>query len=487
MAVGAGGMMSCVIDDHGALWFWEAGKKVCWSVFEHPEIVRDVNMKAEVLKVACGSGNHVLALVRPVEGTAGVAVYSWGDNKHGQLGLGHEVSMPTPQLLSGKVAVEVNATALIACGAFHSVVVPSACTTIGNSALYESGGSVCWTFGLGENGQLGHGTSASSSHPKPVQGLPKAEPIVAVDCGLFHTSVELSSGSVWAWGMEGGCGLCPGIGASGGDALTPILMLRKLSSQLSSTSSTLVCGAAHTIAGDCNGLVLWAWGRGQHGALGRGVLEDCWAPCQVKWPPSQMKSGTCNQSSQTKVEVADPLKLHPSLQSVGDGEMSGRFPDNALYSQSLEEIQRLKAELTSAQSRANLLHFLVYGRSMTDAAYGPVRIDGGRDVFSQGPAAISQSLVSDWEKEMEEASDDILAHLENFYRGMRGKVKDEMLRRKTEAWCRMYSASSTGHISSGTQNGRGTSEARILANQGDYQMSYSAKELEGLSQKLRLL
>lgn len=149
--------------------------------------------------------------------------------------------------------------------------------------------SVCWMFGQGENGQLGQGATANQAYPVPVEGLPN-ERLRTVACGLFHTAVVTETGDVWVWGMEGGLGLCPGIGPPGarsGDALSPVRVFGESSGNCHPVTGSkgITCGAAHTVTMSNGGMDLWAWGRGQSGVLGLGHTSDSWFPCPVVWPP----------------------------------------------------------------------------------------------------------------------------------------------------------------------------------------------------------
>lgn len=157
--------------------------------------------------------------------------------------------------------------------------------------------SSCWTFGQGENGQLGNGFRENSHTPAVVEALPTHERIQAVACGLFHTAVVTESGDVWVWGMEGGLGQCPGIGPPGsktGDALTPVRVFGESSARCNPMSGLkgIACGAAHTVTVANGGQDLWAWGRGKNGVLGFGHSSDSWFPSPVVWPPGTQPSGS---------------------------------------------------------------------------------------------------------------------------------------------------------------------------------------------------
>lgn len=164
-------------------------------------------------------------------------------------------------------------------------------STMKESAGVDGRVSVCWTFGQGENGQLGQGTTANLSTPAPVDRLPSRERLRTVVCGLFHTAVVTETGDVWVWGMEGGLGLCPGIGPPGarsGDALVPVRVFGDSSAKFHPVTGSkgIACGAAHTVTVSNGGRDIWAWGRGQSGVLGLGHSSDSWFPCPVVWPPN---------------------------------------------------------------------------------------------------------------------------------------------------------------------------------------------------------
>ncbi|KAK9101089.1 hypothetical protein Scep_024519 [Stephania cephalantha] len=300
-SVQAGGMMSLAIDKLGGLWIWGncppqssiGNGEFSLVSISTPLPVWDFHGHT-VVKVACGN-EHVVALVTAGETFEGgdLMCYSWGGNNHGQLGLGDRQSRLRPELVEAFHLGCPWEAYQVACGAFHTAVLT--CKKDGymlNSSHSSDVGleekeTICWTFGLGDNGQLGHGNTNTLLSPKAVQGLPPDVLLISVDCGLFHTSVVSSAGDVWSWGMEKGLGLCPGasfVGTDPGDALTPL----RISSDDGPTfldPVQVVCGAAHTVLVTDKGYKLWAWGRGRSGVLGRGNAVDSYSPCLVMWPP----------------------------------------------------------------------------------------------------------------------------------------------------------------------------------------------------------
>ncbi|KAJ7397165.1 hypothetical protein BTVI_137957 [Pitangus sulphuratus] len=103
------------------------------------------------------------------------AVYSWGKNDFGQLGLGDTEDRDCPSYVG---ALEHWKTVFISCGADHT-------------AVLSKEGLVC-TFGAGEAGQLGHNSTRNELMPRVVAELWGAR-VSGVACGRQHTLVYVPS------------------------------------------------------------------------------------------------------------------------------------------------------------------------------------------------------------------------------------------------------------------------------------------------------
>ncbi|NXN57794.1 HERC5 ligase, partial [Rynchops niger] len=103
------------------------------------------------------------------------AVYSWGKNDFGQLGLGDTEDRGCPSYIG---ALEHWKTVFISCGADHT-------------AVLSKEGLVC-TFGAGGAGQLGHNSTRNELTPRVVAELWGAR-VSQVACGRQHTLVYVPS------------------------------------------------------------------------------------------------------------------------------------------------------------------------------------------------------------------------------------------------------------------------------------------------------
>ncbi|XP_076886403.1 ultraviolet-B receptor UVR8-like [Bidens hawaiensis] len=412
-----GGMMSVAIDDLRSLWIWgncpsqdtpNEGEEFTLLATHTPLPVWDFHGQT-VVKVACGN-EHIVALVNSDvthEGGGDLVCYSWGNNNHGQLGLGDTEVRAAPQMIRTFNTESSWAAYELACGAFHTSILEY---KKGDGVFLKS---VCWTFGFGENGQLGQGTSKKASHPEIVKSLPVNVWLISVDCGLFHTSVVSSVGDVWSWGMGNGLGLCYEE-SEGGDALTPRVI--SCNGQDGSNGSNfpgpiqVACGAAHTVLVADNGYKLWLWGRGRSGVLGNGQVVDFFDPNLVLWPPLDQ----------------DFEKNEPQTINVGNNDET--YEENS--SKDLTEIER---ELYIMESYASILHGSIFGRPFEKANDIPVSL------MKLGSFDVGKL----WDEMLESCDSDTLVQLEMFYRNMLVGVKDKIMKRKIKGMVKECLESST--------------------------------------------
>lgn len=413
--------MSFAIDSQGSLWMWgscppqkEAEDGVfslvssfipqpIWHFYGHI-----------VTKVACGN-EHVVALVSAGE-TLGqgdeLLCYTWGSNNHGQLGLGDNEARLHPQLVDTFNEASSWLVYDVACGAHHTAVLTRR-KAISSESLSEEKCYRCWTFGLGDNGQLGLGTTNSSSSPKQVDDLPQSLVMVSIDCGLFHTCVVLEDGNVWAWGMEKGLGLCPDARFSGGDsgdALSPIrIVSREMPNFICPVQ--IACGAAHTVLVADGGYKVWAWGRGRNGVLGSGNTLDSFVPCLAMWPPLHTDFED-EKSFQTSVN-GNGTKSEHELDKVIELERK--------LSLAMDEVQHLQSKLSVIERYAGILHSSIFGTPFEE-----------KDLPSSLRHWGIFNVEREWENMIESVERGKLVRMEAFHRHMLASVKDRIMNRRIE-------------------------------------------------------
>ncbi|CAB3379995.1 Hypothetical predicted protein [Cloeon dipterum] len=134
-----------------------------------------------VVQVAC-SDYHTLVLTSDRE------VFSFGWNKYGQLGLGHNEDQSLPKKLD-----------FFAAG---GVVTAVACLVFSSLALLDSGQVFVW--GKNEDGILGHSEDdvEKQNIPRKVPGL-EGITITRIVCGLNHALALSNDGKVYSWGWNG--------------------------------------------------------------------------------------------------------------------------------------------------------------------------------------------------------------------------------------------------------------------------------------------
>ncbi|RKP13010.1 regulator of chromosome condensation 1/beta-lactamase-inhibitor protein II [Piptocephalis cylindrospora] len=138
----------------------------------HPEVITALQ-GLRMLDIACGSF-HSVVLAETGD------IYTFGWNKHGQLGLGDtqdpEVDLGGPQLVNFPAGGEVNVQS-IACGTHHTVVLDDAHRV--------------WATGWGKWGQCGEKRSQSTFHPLLLPSTASAGAL-HIRCGPWCTFVRVS-------------------------------------------------------------------------------------------------------------------------------------------------------------------------------------------------------------------------------------------------------------------------------------------------------
>src|SRR5262249_6387473 len=142
-----------------------------------------------------------------------------------------------------------------------------------------SGAVTCW--GSNSNGQLGNGTTVSSTAPVPVSGLAGA---VRVAAGLDFTCALVGTGAARCWGA----GRLGQLGNSvHADSSLPVTVSDRAGSSFPPglDGGTIAPGAWSACVALASG-DLRCWGNNGYGQLGNGTTVDSAIPVAVGLPPA---------------------------------------------------------------------------------------------------------------------------------------------------------------------------------------------------------
>uniref|UniRef100_A0A3B3D0M2 E3 ubiquitin-protein ligase HERC2 n=1 Tax=Oryzias melastigma TaxID=30732 RepID=A0A3B3D0M2_ORYME len=237
-------------------------------------------------------------------------IYGWGHNHRGQLGgiEGAKVKVPTPtealatlrpvQLIGGEqtlfavtadgklYATGYGAGGRLGIGGTESVSTPTLLESIQHvfikKVAVNSGGKHClalssegevYSWGEAEDGKLGHG-NRPCDRPRVIESLRGVE-VVDIAAGGAHSACITASGELFTWG-KGRYGRL-GHGDSE-DQLKPKLVDALQGHRV----IDVACGSgdAQTLCLTDDDMV-WSWGDGDYGKLGRGGSDGCKVPMKI--------------------------------------------------------------------------------------------------------------------------------------------------------------------------------------------------------------
>ena len=163
----------------------------------------------------------------------------------------------------------------------------SLATGAGAHSLLDAGGTV-YACGLGADGELGDGSTASQPTPTPVVGLPHVE-VAALVSSWQGSGALMDNGAYYDWGFNRAGQL--GDGSTTNSDLPVRVHLPLPVTQVSQGGSRPTNG--QTLALLANGS-LWAWGSGSYGQLGLGNRREAASPVEVSLPPTVRFSEVCS-------------------------------------------------------------------------------------------------------------------------------------------------------------------------------------------------
>uniref|UniRef100_G1PZC4 RCC1-like domain-containing protein n=1 Tax=Myotis lucifugus TaxID=59463 RepID=G1PZC4_MYOLU len=232
------------------------------------------------------------------------ALFAWGANSYGQLGLGHKEDVFLPQQLNdfckpvcvrriagggGHSAVVTDGGSLFVCGLnkdgqlgighTEDVLYFTPCKSLIGCPIQQVACGWDFTIILIENGQVlscGSNFFGQLGVPHAIELLREED--VSIAAGLRHALAATASGIVFQWGTglaSSGRRLCPG-------QTLPLFLTAKEPSRVpgleNSKAICVVAGSDHSASLAETGKV-FTWGRADYGQLGRELeSEEGWRP-----------------------------------------------------------------------------------------------------------------------------------------------------------------------------------------------------------------
>lgn len=239
-----GQFTACVVREDGALY--------CWGDDTHGQLGIGRRLSSTVAGplVTIGASDITAGDRHTCAWNASTA-WCWGDNSYGQLGDGTTISKSVP------------ASIVLAAPSWMSAGTASTCAIDGGVAK-------CW--GKNRNGQLGDGTSIDRVAPTPVVDLGA---VIQISTGVNHTCAIDTNGDVWCWGANGQGQL--GTGDNNG-AMRPARVANNFRAKRIAAGDQITCAIDQADRAFC-------WGSDANGELGDGEPEaDSNVPVAVSLP-----------------------------------------------------------------------------------------------------------------------------------------------------------------------------------------------------------
>ncbi|HEB27305.1 MAG TPA: hypothetical protein ENI05_05945, partial [Porticoccus sp.] len=254
----------CAVTPHGALFCWGFNNFGQLGLGFYPErsLPRMVpglsggSGASSVVDVALGS-THSCALL------GSGAIKCWGKNKFGQVGIGFDT-----YFTSSPVEVE-----LFGGGVSDNIAVSISSGSDHNCALLDTNEISCW--GENNKGQLGNGKYVDSYIPVMVNAFDSVkvgEDKISLALSSYSSCVLMDSGEVWCWGWLGR-------GHAASDYSHAPVVVRSIDDKGSYPMAVSTSGGHYCAINSDGGVE--CWGNNDDGQLGNGSKIDSVEPVHV--------------------------------------------------------------------------------------------------------------------------------------------------------------------------------------------------------------
>uniref|UniRef100_A0A8C9NN57 E3 ISG15--protein ligase HERC5-like n=1 Tax=Serinus canaria TaxID=9135 RepID=A0A8C9NN57_SERCA len=245
-----------------------------------------------IVQIACGD-QHAMALSR------GGELFTWGQNTHGQLGVGSQTTLtPKPQLVERIKGIPL---AQIAAGGAHSM-----CVSL-------SGAVFSW--GKNSFGQLGLGDTKDRDCPTYVGALEHWK-TVFISCGADHTAVLSKEGLVCTFGAGGS-------GQLGHNSTQNELLPRVVAELWGARVSHIACGRQYTLVYVRSLDKFYFFGSDDEGQLEDERKHNQLIPLPINSPVNTGKSchsnDHCREKGASKKGIKIPAGVHQCFARCKEG------------------------------------------------------------------------------------------------------------------------------------------------------------------------
>ena len=254
VSIGGDNYISTVaIKTDGTMWSWGGNGDGNLGINNRTYYSSPVQVPGTTWKDVSNGADWVLAT--KTDGTA----WAWGKNSHGYLGLNNKTEKSSPT----QIGSNDNWSYMAAGRPFNSMGV-------------KTDGTL-WSWGLGNNGALGHNNTTGYSSPKQIPGSWSNTHPTKLSAGFYRGMAIKTDGTLWAWGYQAS-------GELGQNNNTNYSSPR----QIPGTTWESVDNMYNvTLATKTDG-TLWSWGYNNTGELGLNDQAHRSSPVQI---PGSWKLG----------------------------------------------------------------------------------------------------------------------------------------------------------------------------------------------------